>query len=161
MVDTKTNMKMVMRANNKPQLLQLLRLRRRINANNINSNKRGMFRIIEAFIAIFVTFLFLAVFIPQQKEQATPPTPHNVLATLRGNDDFRNCVIQKNLTCINSTIDKNLEDKYEFKVNISENPNALVPGLPQTRVYANSMFIAGNTTNATKLIVRLYFWTKS
>jgi hypothetical protein len=143
-----------------PMLLRQPRLRRNSAFITYLINKQGVFRTIEAFIALFITFLFLTVFIPQQREQAIPQTPPNVLATLRGNDDFRNCVIQQNLTCVNSTIDKNLEDKYGFKVNISENPNAAIPGLPTTRVYANSMFVAGNTTNATKLVVRLYFWAK-
>ncbi|MBI2580361.1 hypothetical protein HYV85_00985 [Candidatus Woesearchaeota archaeon] len=126
----------------------------------MKADKQGIFRTIEAFIAVFITFIFLTVFIPQQREQTAFQTPPNVLATLRGNDDFRNCVIQQNFTCINQTVDRNLEDKYEFKVNLSVNPNAAIRGLPTTRVYANSMFVAGNTTNSTSLIVRLYFWAK-
>ena len=128
--------------------------------NKLNADKQGVFRTIEALIAIFITFAFLIIFLPQQREQAAFQTPPNVLATLRSNDDFRNCVIQQNFTCINQTVDRNLEDKYEFKVNISENPNAAIPGLPTKRVYANSMFVAGNTTNSTSMIVRLYFWAK-
>lgn len=128
--------------------------------NRLSANKQGVFRTIEAFIAIFITFIFLTIFIPQQREQAAFQTPANVLAALRGNDNFRNCIIQQNFTCINQTVDRNLEDKYEFKVNLSVNPNAAIRGLPTTRVYANSMFVAGNTTNSTSLIVRLYFWAK-
>ena len=80
-------------------------------AKSLGTDKKGVFRTIEAFIAIFITFIFLTVFIPQQREQAIPQTPPNVLATLRGNDDFRNCVIQQNFTCINQTIYKNPQNK--------------------------------------------------
>ena len=123
-------------------------------------NKQGVFRTLEALIAIFITFLFLLVFIPQQRELSVPETPPNILAGLRDNEDFRNCVILKNQTCINQTIEKNLEDKYDFKFNLSENANTVISGLPPKRIYANSIFIGGNTTSATRFILRLYFWTK-
>ena len=123
-------------------------------------NKQGMFRTIEALIAIFITFIFLIVFIPLQRERAQSTAPPNVLATLRDNDEFRNCVIQKNETCINQSIDRNLEDSYDFRFNLSDTPYASAPPLPQKKIYANSMFIAGNETNSTRMIVRLYFWAK-
>ena len=141
------------RSKAKPPLPQLLR-------RCINADKKGVFRTLEALIAIFITFLFLIVFIPMQRERAQPTAPPNVLADLRDNDDFRNCVIQKNETCINQSIDRNLEDSYDFKFNLSDNPNAGAPALPQKQVYANSIFIAGNATNSTRTIVRLYFWAK-
>lgn len=125
------------------------------------TDKKAVFRTLEALIAAFITFTFLIIFIPQLREQATPEAPPNVLAVLRGNDEFRNCVMLQNYTCVNQSVDKNLEDKYNFKTNISQNPYASAPSLPQKRIYANSMFVAGNTTNSTSLIVRLYFWTKS
>ncbi len=125
------------------------------------ANKKAIFKTLEAFMAAFITFIFLIVFIPQIRERSEMQTPQNVLATLRGNDEFRNCVIQKNETCINQTIDKALLDTYHFKFNLSDDPNAVVSGLPEKRVYANSMFIAGNATNATRTVVRLYFWTKT
>ncbi|MBI2176524.1 hypothetical protein HYU40_04250 [Candidatus Woesearchaeota archaeon] len=125
------------------------------------ANKQGIFRTLEALIAIFITFLFLIVFVPMQRERAQPTAPQNVLASLRDNDEFRNCVIQKNETCINQSIGRNMEDSYDFKFNLSDKPYAPAPPLPQKRVYANSMYLAGNTTNSTTFIVRLYFWTKA
>lgn len=124
-------------------------------------DKSGVFKTLEALMAIFITFLFLLVFIPQQREQATRQAPPNALVGLAGNDDFRNCAITRNFTCINQTIDKQLEDKYDFRVNISESQNAILPLLPQKRIYANTLFIAGNMTKATTRIVRLFFWEKS
>ena len=125
------------------------------------AHKAAVFRTLEALIAIFITFLFLLVFIPQVRENAQPQTPQNVLVSLRENDDFRNCVIQKNQTCLNQLAGKNIEGKYEFLINVSDNPNAIVSGLPpKKRVFANSLYISGNTTNATSTVVRLYFWTK-
>ena len=124
------------------------------------ADKKAIFKTLEAFIAVFITLIFLIVFIPQIRERSEPQTPQNVLATLRDNDEFRNCVVQKNETCINQTIDKALLDTYDFKFNLSNDPNAVVSGLPEKRVYANSLFIAGNATNATSTVVRLYFWAK-
>lgn len=124
--------------------------------------KEGIFRTLEALIAVFITLLFLIVFIPQIRENKSPETPPNVLASLRNNDDFRNCVIKKNQTCLNQLIEQNIEGKYYFLVNLSSNQNTAVAGLPQQqRVFANSVFIAGNTTNSTNQIVRLYFWEKT
>ena len=124
-------------------------------------DKQGVFRTLEALIAIFITFMFLAFYLPQQREQARPEAPQGILSGLRDNEEFRNCAIQKNSTCINQSIEKSLEDKYDFKFNLSEDPNAAPPTLPQKRIYANSIFIAGNMTNSTSLVVRLYFWPKS
>lgn len=126
----------------------------------MNDYKKGVFRTLEALIAIFITFTFLAFYLPQQREEARPEAPQGILSGLRGNDEFRSCVIQKNSTCINQTLGKNLEDRYDFSFNISEDPNAAPQGLPQKRVYANSIFLAGNTTNSTSLVVRLYFWDR-
>ncbi len=126
----------------------------------IPENKKAVFRTLEAFIAIFISFFFLIVFLPQQREQALQQAPPNVLASLADNDEFRNCATALNYTCINQTIDRDLDDQYEFKVNLSEKQDSAAPALPEKRVYASSLFFAGNTTNATNIIVRLYFWAK-
>lgn len=123
------------------------------------TSKDGVFKTLEAFIAIFITFFFLIVFLPQQREQALPQAPPNPLAGLMDNEDFRNCAITLNYTCVNQTIGKQLDNRYSFRVNVSEKMDSILPDLPQKRVYANSMFIAGNTTNGTSFIVRLYYWT--
>lgn len=163
MVDNVIEMVNLARAKNQlPQ--QLLHSRIKTAATTIIkpalTNKKAIFRTLEALIAIFITLLFLLMFIPQVRERSEPQTPQNVLASLRDNDDFRNCAIQKNQTCLTQFAERNLEGKYEFKINVSDNPNAIVPGLPGKRVYANSLFISGNTTNSTLTIVRLYFSTK-
>ncbi|MBI2144787.1 hypothetical protein HYU18_00530 [Candidatus Woesearchaeota archaeon] len=123
-------------------------------------SKTAIIRTLEALMAIFITFIFLIIFIPQQREQAFPAAPPSVLGNLGGNDVFRNCVLMQNYTCINQTIDSHLEDKYDFKANVSESRVSALPQLPQKRIYANAIMIAGNTTNSTRQIVRLYYWAK-
>ncbi len=123
-------------------------------------DKSGIFKTLEALIAIFITLLFLLVFIPQQREQAIQRAPPNALSGMIGNDNFRNCALARNFTCVNQSIDLVLKDNYDFRVNISEGRNAILPQFPQKRIYANSMYLAGNTTNSTISIVRLYFWEK-
>lgn len=122
--------------------------------------KEGIFKTIEALIAIFITFLFLMVFIPQQRELTTRQAPQNALVGLASNDDFRNCAISRNFSCVNQTIDRQLKDLYDFKVNLSESHTSALPALPEKRIYANSIYLAGNTTNSTRMIVRLFFWEK-
>jgi hypothetical protein len=123
-------------------------------------SKEGVFRTLEAFIAIFITFTFLLVYIPSQRQLAFDDLPPNFLVDLRDNDDFRRCVMLENYTCINETVNVNIEDSYEFVINVSDDPYTVTHGLPNKRVYSNSIFLAGNTTSANKSIVRLYFWNR-
>jgi hypothetical protein len=125
-----------------------------------NYGKKGAFKTIEALIAVFITFLFLFVFIPAQTQNADSSQGKNVLNSLRDNQIFRNCVITKDIGCINQTISQALGDGYDYTVNLSDNPSTSVFGLPSKRIYTNSIFISGNITNSTKTIVRLYFWDK-
>ena len=126
----------------------------------LRQDKKGIFRTMEAFIAIFISFLFLIIFLPQQREQASVKSPPDVLAGFSGNDDFRGCVIIANYTCLNQTIARQLGAGFDFKTNISERVDSAIFGLPQKRIYSNSIFIAGNTTNTARKIVRLYYWQK-
>lgn len=123
--------------------------------------KRAGYRTLEAVIAITTIFGFLILFLQQQRSLTAEDVPAEVLAPLLYDEQFRNCAIQKNSSCINTTINDNLEDKYDFLFNLSTNPNAVVSGLPQQkRVFANSLYVAGNLTNSSATIVRLFFWTK-
>jgi hypothetical protein len=124
------------------------------------AGKQGIFKTIEVLIAIFITFIFLFVFIPQQRaSERNEPSP-DVISALSQDPGFISCVVSGDQACINMSIEKELPGEYSFKVNISDNPNVIVSGLPSKRVFANSLYVAGNMTNAKRMIVRLYFWSK-
>ncbi|MBS3133407.1 hypothetical protein J4470_04800 [Candidatus Woesearchaeota archaeon] len=121
--------------------------------------KKGMFKTLEALIALFMTLLFLVVFIPREAADIQTE-PKGFLSILREDDGFRNCIIQKNVTCINQTIDNSLEDNFDFKLNLSEEPSTTVSGLPDVQVFSESLFITGNVTNSTTAILRVFYWNK-
>ena len=122
-------------------------------------DKKGIFRTLESLIALFMILIFLVVFLPQEAADIKQD-PKGFLTVLRGDEEFRNCIIQKNVTCVNQTIDKNLEDNFEFRLNFSENPSTIVTGLPQVQIFSESLFISGNVTNSTNIILRVFYWNK-
>ena len=121
--------------------------------------KRGMFKTLEALIALFITMTFLLVFLPQEAADIQAE-PKGFLSLLRKDDEFRSCAIEKNMTCINQTIGKNLEGSFEFQLNLSESASATVTGLPDKQVFSESLFLRGNTTNSTTTIVRVFYWNR-
>jgi len=122
-------------------------------------DKKGIFKTLEALIALFMTMVFLVLFLPQETADIQTE-PKGFLSILREDDSFRNCIIQKNTTCINQTIDKNLEDNFDFVLNLSENPSTTVSGLPDVQIFSESLFITGNVTNSTTTILRVFYWNK-
>ncbi|MAG15548.1 hypothetical protein CMO88_00650 [Candidatus Woesearchaeota archaeon] len=122
-------------------------------------NKKGMFKTLEALIAIFMTMTVLIVFIQQGPEDQTNE-PKGFLSILREDESFRSCVLTKNTTCINDTIDKNLEENFEFLFNLSESSSASVSDLPDVQIFSEAVFLTGNVTNSTNTIVRVFYWNK-
>lgn len=122
-------------------------------------DRKGIFKTLEALIALFITMTFLLVFIPQEAANLQTE-PKGFLSILREDDDFRSCVIEKNVTCINQTIDKSLEDNFEFRLNLSESASTTVAGLPDVQIFSESLFMAGNVTNSTSIVVRVFYWNK-
>ena len=123
-------------------------------------NKKAILKTLEAMIALFIVMTFLLVFIPQESTTERLKEPKGILSTLRQDHDFRSCIIAKNATCINSTIDNNLEDSLDFTFNISSSASTQVKGLPDEQVFSESLYIAGNVTNSTTTILRIFYWNK-
>ncbi len=122
--------------------------------------KKGLLKTLEALIALFLTLTMLIVFIPRDSVTEQISEPKGFLSILRENDAFRSCVVAKNTTCINQTIDDNLEDNFYFVFNLSESASAKVGGLPDVQIFSESVFITGNVTNSTNTIVRVFYWNK-
>ncbi len=122
--------------------------------------KQGILKTLEALIALFLTLTMLIVFIPRESVTEQASEPKVFLPVLRENDAFRSCVVAKNATCINQTIDDNLEDSFRFVFNLSESASANVGGLPDAQIFSESLFITGNATNSTNTILRVFYWNK-
>ncbi len=122
--------------------------------------KQGLLKTLEALIALFLTLTMLIVFIPRDTLTEQISEPKGFLPILRENDAFRNCVVSKNTTCINQTINDNLEDNFHFVFNLSKSASATVTGLPDVQIFSESVFITGNATNSTNTILRVFYWNK-
>lgn len=114
---------------------------------------------LEVAIAVVMTFVFLTVFIPQYSAAQSRLQNEDVLPSLAKNADFRACVISGNISCINSSLSRALE-KYDYAINISKGVNDRASGLPDKRVFSESMLIAGNSTLYEPRVVRIYYWGK-
>lgn len=123
--------------------------------------KKAYMKTAESVIAIAITFTLLVAFMSQKSITQTGKLPENFLDTLKYDQDFRSCVQSRNAVCINESLDRLIPDSYAFSFNISEDPNAIVSeGLPDKRVYANAVLLAGNTTDSTIRTIRVFYWTK-
>ena len=127
----------------------------------VRSCKKAYVRTVEAMIAIVITFVFIAIIFPRIQLTGTRGENVHLLTTLEKREDFRNCVIKNNGTCVNSTIAAGLPLQFDYKFNISADPNVGAPVLPAKRVFADSVYVAGNASNRTDTIVRLYYFAKS
>ena len=122
-------------------------------------SKNAFMKTLEVAIAIVMTFVFLTVFIPQYNTAQSRLQNEDVLSVLAKSPDFRACVISENISCINSSLSIALE-KYDYAINISKSANDRVSGLPDKRIFSESIFIAGNSTLYEPRILRIYYWGK-
>lgn len=123
--------------------------------------KQGYMKTVEAIMAVFITFLFVLYYFPTHTETESRAPSLNILPVLEKNDDFRKCVIEGNMSCLNETVESILPGNYNYLINISENPNTEVTGLPaDKRVYADSVYLVGNETEYKPRTIKLYYWGK-
>jgi len=118
--------------------------------------KQGFLRTAEALLAIAVGFAFLVAFIPDTVQE---PAHENldVLHPLRTDVSFRTCVLDRDVSCINSTLDARIGNRFSFAFNLSSDPDVVV-AVPDAQVTASSLYIAGNTSNNETIIVRVFIW---
>lgn len=110
-------------------------------------------------IGLFIILFFVLTFLPNVPETGQREVI-GFLASLGSDDEFRNCVVAKNSTCISQTIDTNLPDNYEFSYNISTDATAEITGLPNVAIFSESLYLAGNITHSTVTIVRVFYWNR-
>jgi len=114
--------------------------------------------LIAAVLALTLLFSILPKIVPG--EQSLPSV--DVLENLGYDDDFRNCVLANTFSCVNSSVYFFMPNLYKnsYVVYLVNDSNFVPQNLPNDRrVYADSLFIAGNLTSYNPVIVRLYYWS--
>ncbi len=121
-------------------------------------NKKAYLRTLEAFMAVFITFVFVIYILPAYVTDDKLTESINLLTPLA--DELRDC---NNVSCVESSIanfDPDFVKKYDYIINISSDPNVIVEGLPKKNIYTDSVYIVGNITNYEPRIIRIYYWER-
>jgi hypothetical protein len=119
-------------------------------------SRKGYVMTLEAFLAFFITFIFV-VFVVLKGISAKPAkTQLDILEALEERDDFRTCVYENNVSCIEDLVRPFVPGTYMFRINI-DSPS-VASGAKD--IYSETVFLAGNSTGEYKTVY-LYYWPKS
>ena len=118
--------------------------------------KKGFIRTMEAFLAIVFTFAFLLVIVPANTPSGSTENIH-ILLNFEQNNQFRQCAIAQNTTCVENLITGQLPGIYEYTLLITSDANA-VPTLPVQQTFSESLYLVGNNTAHAPTIVKLFYW---
>ncbi|MBU2561637.1 MAG: hypothetical protein KKD17_05020 [Nanoarchaeota archaeon] len=119
-------------------------------------NRKGYMRTLEAFLAFFITFIFVVFVVLKGVSPKGSKTPLDILSALEQRDDFRECVYAGNATCAQLIVRPYIPSSYDFKVAIG----APAPFKGAKDIYTETVFITSNKTNDYR-IVYLYYWPLS
>ncbi|MBU0461998.1 MAG: hypothetical protein KJ574_05410 [Nanoarchaeota archaeon] len=110
---------------------------------------------LEVFIAFFITFAFI-IFVVSTREYAT--TPENaqlfVLKNYEQRPDFRDCVYENNITCVEDMMNASMPRAYDFHMTVNDPTYERDENL-----YVDTLYITGDTAGQ-QYVVRLYYWKK-
>ncbi|MBI4738579.1 hypothetical protein HY772_03310 [Candidatus Woesearchaeota archaeon] len=118
-----------------------------------HAGKKAYVATLEAFFAFFLTFSFVIFVVHEVATSKALNTPTNILPTLENDEDFRECVVAENTTCLQNMIDPYIPPIFDIKVTIDE----IAPFQAPDDVFTDSILVASNTTESFK-IVKLYYW---
>ena len=119
-------------------------------------HRKGFVKTIEVLIAIIMSFVFLVLIMPADT-QVVSKAALGVLLPYENNLHFRNCVLEGNDGCINGYLDSDIPPHLDYKILITEDPNENLD-LPEKKVYAETLYFAGNITNSSTKILKLFYW---
>jgi hypothetical protein len=130
-------------------------------------DKKAYLKTVEVLLAMLIGGAFIIYVIPATLTRATEQPPIDILSSLENNDDFRQLMLFSQTECVDAEL---LMLKFlpaKFKYSYAFSPVELadyakVPSnLPKDRrVYADSIFLAGNTTKYKPVIVKLFYWVE-
>ena len=120
-------------------------------------NKKSYMRTIEALIAILIIFIFL-IFTTQRSNVEKKSVRLDILSQFEDDINFRDCVLDNNLSCVDNNIKPYIPKIYKYKIDILNETNVIDVNVNEKDVIQESLFLFDNTTGGKK-IVRLYYWT--
>lgn len=125
-------------------------------------NKKGFMKTLEALLAAMIILVFVAYIIPANTTTQTQD-PSGVLRSLSQNEDFRNCVVTYNMSCVNDLINQTILPEYQsnYVFLVTKDPTQIPNGIPNQKVISESTYIATDGTIHNEYIVRLYYWADS
>jgi hypothetical protein len=121
-------------------------------------NKTAMMKTLEVFIAALITFTFVIVILPP-KYDFKSDLSNSLLKNIEEDDEFRNCVISENSTCIREKVRTSLYGYYNYTYQIFDDPSDepfII--LPERKINTFSIVIAGNFTEYDPKIFKMYYW---
>lgn len=127
-----------------------------LSSSTLKHGKKAFMKTMEAFLAILIAFTFLLVFLPHDVRYTNDQSIY-LLKNLERNDEFRNCVLVQNDTCIDATIDTLFQGRYLHKHSIYKKIEP-VQTFNATSVRTYQWFFSGNDTLQDSYVFKLYYW---
>lgn len=122
--------------------------------------KKGYMRTLEVMLALVLTFAFVLYILPAP-DSTVEKGVDAVLLSFIDDQSFRaeafnitSCINKGDATALNSLLDNSLPQGINYAIC----PEGTLPTLPRKKVNAQSIYFAGNITNSTNKIIRLYYW---
>ncbi|MFW5852989.1 MAG: hypothetical protein ACOCUR_03080 [Nanoarchaeota archaeon] len=120
-------------------------------------DKKAFMKTMEAFLAIMVVFTFVIFFLPKDTRYTEDQSVF-LLRNMERNDVFRNCVLSRNDTCIESSIDEVFQGRYFYTYQIYRYSEPQIQ-INATEVRVYTWFFAGNQSYYDPMVFKLYYWT--
>ena len=108
---------------------------------------------LEAFLAFFVTFMFVIFIVLKGVSPAPAVGVLGVLTSVEQRDDFRECVYALNSTCVESIVAPFIPASYDFSISI----DVPAPFKGSKDIYTETVFVTSNSTGIYR-VVYLYYW---
>ena len=127
-------------------------------------SRKGYLKVVEAALAFVLTYFFVTIalsfYLPPSTRELEDPRPlRNV-----PEGDFRACVLESNISCINQSIlefNPSFYNEFDYRIRVFNSTGTdLIIDLPDRNVYTDSMFVAGNVSVYDPKIIKIYSWKK-
>ncbi|NQU78434.1 hypothetical protein HQ545_01570 [Candidatus Woesearchaeota archaeon] len=115
--------------------------------------KKGYIRTMEAFIAFFITFIFVVFIVMKGINTESGRVEFDVLSSVEQRDDFRDCIYAGNVSCAEELARPFIPLAYDYKISIG----SPAPFKGAKDIYTETVFIASNQTGDYRYVY-LYYW---